>query len=199
MMNQAEIELFHNFDIHLSTRTLYVGSVNLDDNNEDVGINAHLVDRVIKNLHILDNDAPKGDKRINIMLNNVGGDMFHTLALFDAIKACSNPVHIAVVGQAMSAAAILVQAADKRFMTPNSRMMIHYGEFTFNGIAQDAYRWTEQNKENDKLMENIFLEKIQVKHPEYTVDDIRKLCAYDKFLSAKEALELGLIDEILGD
>ena len=91
-----------------------------------------MAERAIKALHILDSTAPTGDKPITVIMNNPGGDEYHGMAIYDAIKSCKNHVTIVVFGMAMSMGSIILQAADKRVMSANSRVMIHYGTWGIN-------------------------------------------------------------------
>lgn len=195
-INKESIDRFYDYDIHVESRTLYMGSVSDVDGSEN-GTDYAMTERIIKGLHILDNSAPEGDKPINIIMNNIGGDPVHGMAIYDAIKACKNHVTITVFGHAMSTGSIVLQAPDKRIMAPNARLMIHYGTLGFDGHAKDAYKIVEENKYIDDLMFKIFIERIKQVQPTYTLAKLKEKCSFDWYLSAAEALELGLIDEIL--
>lgn len=196
-LNKESIDRFYDYDIYPETRTIYMGSISHDDDNEESGTDYAMAERAIKGLHILDTTAPNGDKPITIIMNNLGGDPVHGMGIFDAIKACKNHVTIIVYGHAMSMGSVILQAADKRIMAPNARMMIHYGSMSVSGHAKTVYRSVEENKKMDKTMEEIYLEKIKKINPSFSQQQIKKLCDFDTYMSAQEALELGLIDEIL--
>jgi len=121
------------------------------------------------------------------------------MAIYDAIKACKNHVTIIVYGHAQSMGSIILQAPDKRVMAPNARLMLHYGSVGFSGHAKDGYKYMEENKYMDELMFNIFMEKIKAVHPAYSMSKLKEKTNFDWFMGAQEALELGLIDEILTD
>lgn len=196
-INKESIDRFYDYDIHLETRTLYMGSVGTDSEDSETGTDYAMAERVIKGLHILDTSAPAGDKPINIIMNNLGGDPVHGMAIYDAIRACKNHVTITVMGHAMSMGSIILQAPDKRIMAPHARLMIHYGGVSFSGHAKDGYNYAEENKYMDELMFKIFIEKVKVVHPTYTVKKLKENSNFDWYMSAEQALELGLIDEIL--
>lgn len=196
-VNKESIDRFYDYDIHIETRTLYIGSANADVEHGESGVDATMAERAIKGLHLLDSSAPTGDKPISIVMNNPGGDFYHGLAIFDAIKACKNHVTVVVYGHAMSMGAVILQAADKRVMSPNAKMMIHYGTGGFDGHAKTFQKWAEEYKTLDGWLEKTLLERIKEKQPNYTLAKVQKLCDHDTFLTAKEALDLGLIDEIL--
>jgi ATP-dependent Clp protease protease subunit len=196
-INKESIDRFYDYDIYPETRTVYMGSVSTNSDDGETGTDYAMAERTIKGLHILDSAAPKGDQPITIIMNNSGGDEYHGMAIFDAIKACKNHVTIIVMGHAMSMGSIILQAADKRIMTPNSRMMIHYGTWGITDHPKITYKWAEEGKKFDAWMENTYLEKIKKVNPTFSKKKIEEMCNFDTFLTAQEALELGLIDEIL--
>ena len=185
-------------DVDFERRLVYMGSFT-DDESLAAGIDHRLSERVIKALIALDLQAPEGDKPITILLNNCGGDVYHGLAIFDAIMSCRNNVTILVYGAAFSMAAIVLQAADHRVMAPNSRLMIHYGTDGAYDHPKIVRKWIEEGKKIDKITEDILLERIQQNHPDFTRHQLRRMLEFDSILSAKESVELGLADEILGE
>lgn len=197
-INRDDIDKLYDYDLHIPSRTLYMGSVESDMEHGESGVDAIMAERLIKGLHILDKAAPSGDQPISIIMNNPGGDEYDGFAIYDAIKTCKNHVTITVYGKAMSMGGIILQAADKRIMTVNSRFMMHYGTFSISANAQDVYKWVEDNKKVDKLMENIFLEKMREKKPRIDLKKLQEMLRADFIVDAKEAVELGLADEVLG-
>lgn len=194
-----DIDHFLDNDVYLPTRTLWMGSCG-DNDGEESGTDYLMAERMIKNLHILDNMAGS-NKPITIIMNNIGGDEYHGMAIFDAIKACQNHITIKIYGHAMSMGSIIIHAADEILMSKNSKMLLHYGTASVDSHshAKDTYAAVDDAKKFDKLMEDIYLDKIKVKHPKYTRVQLKKFMAYDKYLSADEALDLGLIDGIIGE
>lgn len=184
------------YDCDLGHRVLSLGSQRVSAGNES-GVDASLADRAVKGLFLLDTAAPDGDKPINILLNNPGGDVYHCLAIYDAIAACKNKTIITVFGMAMSAGSILMQAADYRRMTPHSTLMIHDGEGGGYGHPNQVDKWYKEGKRLDKIVHEIYLHRIREKNPEFTLKKLRKLLTFDTFLNPKQALQLGLIDEAL--
>jgi ATP-dependent protease ClpP protease subunit len=93
-------------------------------------------------------------------MNNPGGDWYHGMAIYDAIKYSSCECTIKVYGHAMSMGSIILQAADHRIMMPNSRFMIHYGYDGKAGHAKIVYKWADEGKRVNWEMENLYLEKM---------------------------------------
>lgn len=190
-----DIDRFFDYDIHVPTRTIYMGSAEHDlEAGAESGVDTAMAERIMKSLHILDRvpDAP-----ITILMNNIGGDFYHGMAIYDAIKACQNHVTIQVFGHAMSMGAVILQAADERIMSPNAKLMIHIGEIGFDGHAKNAYRWTEECKKNDVVVETILLEKMQDKHPTMSHQKIKKMLDFDTYITAQKAIQIGLADSVL--
>lgn len=192
---QDNIDKFHDYDIYLPTRTVYMGSGEMSIEHGESGCDGALAERVVKNLHILDtlNADP-----ITIIINNVGGDEYHMLAIYDAIKACRSHVKIVVMGHAMSAGSIILQAADERVMAPASRQMIHYGTWGIHAHAKTAQKWAKEGEKIDKWMESVYLERIHEKNPTFSLKKLQTMLDHDTFLTAEESVRLGLADKILG-
>jgi ATP-dependent protease ClpP protease subunit len=157
-----------------------------------------MAEMFIKNLHMLEvvNKEP-----ITIIMNNIGGDEFDGMAIYDAIRASECQVTIKVSGNAMSMGSIILQAADVRLMYPHAKFMIHYGTpvlVNSEGSAQNNYRWIEESKKFDKMMEDLFLSKIHKKIPDFKLSSLRKLLEFDTILGAEEALRYNFIDGIIG-
>jgi ATP-dependent protease ClpP protease subunit len=106
-IKRDDITHFIDEDIYLPTRTLYMGSTGDNDGLEN-GVNYSMAERMIKGLHILDSSAT--EQPITIIMNNLGGDFVHGMAIYDAIKICRNHITIKVFGHAMSMGAIILQA-----------------------------------------------------------------------------------------
>lgn len=188
-----DIEIFHQYDIHLPSRTIYIGSAS-DSGGEESGVDYVMAERVIKNLHILDstNNDP-----INLVMSCIGGDFIYGRAIYDAIRSCVSPVHGTVNGYAMSAGSFILQACDVRYMHEHSTMMLHYGQETLGGHAKDVQRWAKWGEKGSAWMEELYLSKIREENPDFTKAKLRHVMNFDFILQPKEALHLGLIDGIV--
>lgn len=193
------IEMFHGHGLHIPTRTIFMGS----ESSSDFGIEAGesgtdhaMAAKAIKNLHILEQIS---GEPITIIMDNLGGDVWHGRAIYDAIRACKSHVTILVRGQAMSMGAYILQAADHRVMSVGAKMMVHYGYVSVHGEALTVYKQIEAYKKEDREMERIFLRKIVQKQPHFTIQKLRRMLANDTFLDAAQAVALGLADEVEED
>ncbi len=196
-----DIDKFFDYDISIPTRTMYMGSIETELEGDESGTDSAMAERTIKCLHILEHDeaaAEQGEKPITIIMNNIGGDVFHGLAIYDAIKFCKNHVDIKVFGHAMSMGSIILQAADRRIMAPNSRMMIHYGTWDITSeskLVREA--WAAEGHKVDKWMEDLYLSKLREKNKSFRRDKLKTWLHRDQIFNAHEAVSLGLADEVL--
>lgn len=195
LKNKTEnISEFHEYGLHLPTRTLYIGSVGYDEEGEEAGIDYAMAEKVVKNLHVLDSIS---NEQITILINNIGGDIYHCFAIYDAVKKCRSKVKIVVIGQAMSSASIILQAADERIMTANSILMIHYGWLGASGHAKTTQKWAKEGQRIDLWMEKMYLKRIREKNPDFRIGRLKNMLDHDTILTAKESVEFGLADKIL--
>lgn len=195
-LNKGDAATFFDCGIYFPTRTLYIGSADSSDAEGESGTDFRMAERAVKGLHILD---ATGRQDITVIMNNIGGDQYHGMAIYDAISACRSPVTIIGTGPVMSMGAWIMQAADHRILMPHARMMIHYGTSGYVGHAKDMYKWAAENKRMDKLMEDCFLDRITNKHPTYSRAKLQGLLNFDTILSADEAVALGLADNIYNE
>tara|TARA_R100000951_G_scaffold115767_1_gene124988 strand:+ start:689 stop:1384 length:696 start_codon:yes stop_codon:yes gene_type:complete len=216
-----DIEQFMDNEFYRPTRTIYMGSQTYVEGCE-TGVDHLMAERMVKTLHILDNEDPTGESPITIIMNNVGGDWYHGMAIYDAIKSCVNNVTIKVYGHAMSMGSIILQAADHRMMSPNSRIMLHYGYSGGNMHTKNTRKWSNEDVKLEAFMEDTFLEKIkdnkmtlraynkligkEHKTPKGGAgnklikidrDRLERMLEFDSLVDPKDALKLGLIDEII--
>lgn len=189
-INRDDVDKLYDYGIYIPTKTI----VTFGESDSEVAAN------LVKGLIVL--DSINVDKQITIHLNNVGGDEYHGNAIFDHIRACKSRVVIVATGHAMSMGSIMLQAADERIMTPNAKQMIHYGTPVLadpDGHAKTQYKWTEECKKLSAWMEDLYLEKIRQKHPDFKKKKLVEMLNFDTILSARESVDLGLADKILGE
>lgn len=191
-----DITKFFEYGLYIPNRHLYLGSIGFDGEGES-GTDFAMAEYAIKGLHVLDSLAPDGSKPITIIMNNIGGDEYHCLAIYDAIMACRNHVTMIGTGYVMSAGSIIFQAADERVLTPNARMMIHYGTWGYHDHPKITYAWAEEGKKMDQAMRNIYLERIREKHPDFLEEELDAKLNFDTILNPYEAVDLGLADRVV--
>ena len=138
----------------------------------------------------------EGDKDISMYINSPGGSVTAGMAIYDCMQFIKPDVQTIVMGQACSMGSLLAQAgaAGKRFMLPNARHMIHQPSGGARGMQSDI---EISYKEITYLKKR--LTEIYVHHNTKgkTYEDFERDMDRDKFMSAQEALDYGLIDEIV--
>lgn len=174
-MTKENIDRWFELDLDVDTRTIYLGSISVDTEGQESGVDCIMAERLIKSIHVLRN---KGDSPINIIMNNPGGNWFHGLAIYDCIKLCKNStINIKVFGHAMSMGSIILQAGDNRILAPHSRFMLHYGETGHINHLKNVQKWVDFEKKEDYILENIYLDKMMEK------DELEGIGYLDKVLS----------------
>lgn len=164
-------------------RIIYLGTPISDD----------VANAVIAQLLCLQSMNP--DQDISIYINSPGGSFTALTAIYDTIQFIKPDVQTVCIGQAASAAAVLLTAGapGKRLALPNSRILIHqpYTEGTF-GQTSDI-----EIQANEILRMRSLLEKMIADHSGKSMEEVSRDIERDKILTATEAVEYGLIDSVL--
>jgi len=153
----------------------------------------HLVaNSVVAQLLFLEGEDP--DKRIDIYINSPGGDVYSGLAIYDTMQFVKPQVSTICVGLAASMGAILLAggAAGKRFMLSHARAMIHQ---PLGGVQGQAVDIDIEAKNIIKARQ--MLNEILAKHTKQSLEKISEDTDRNYYLSAGEAMEYGIIDEVL--
>jgi ATP-dependent Clp protease protease subunit len=149
---------------------------------------------VVAQLLFLESENP--DKEISLFINSPGGVVTAGMSIYDTMQFIRPSVATYVMGQACSMGSLLAQAgaAGKRYMLPNARHMIHQPSGGARGQATDI-----QIQAEEILKMKRYLTEIYVKHNSKgkTYEQFAADMERDKFMSAQEALEYGLIDKII--
>ncbi len=155
-------------------------------------INDDVANTIIAQLLFLESEDP--DKDINLYINSPGGVVTSGMAIYDTIQFMKAPVSTICVGQAASMGALLLTAGakGKRYALPNAQIMIHQPSGGAQGQATDI---EIHAKEILKTRER--LNKILSFHTGQPLEKIEDDVERDHFLTAQEAKEYGLIDDIL--
>lgn len=196
-VNRDDVDKFHDYSLYIPKRLIYVGSEHYDQDGDESGVDGLMAERLVKNITLLEsiNSDP-----ITIVMNNLGGDWYHGMAIFDAIKGAKSHITMTIYGYAMSMGSVILQAADERIIAPSARLMIHYGTNGMNVTHSKIFeKWAEENKKINEEMEQIYLDKIMNKIPDFKVKRLKEMLNFDTILTAEEAVKLGLADKILGE
>lgn len=175
------------YDIYsrlLRDRIVFVGG-QIDDEMANV---------VVAQLLFLSNEDPKAD--VNLYLNSPGGSISAGLAIYDTMGFVRCNVSTFCVGMAASMGALLMAAGtqEKRFILPNSRVLIH--QPLIRGVLTGpATELDIEAREIIRLRKRLY--GILAKHTGQSVKDIERDCDRNKWLNAEEAVEYGCADKIL--
>lgn len=155
-------------------------------------VDDHAANLVVAQLLFLESENP--DKDIHLYINSPGGVVDAGLAIYDTVQFVKPNVSTVCVGQAASMAALILAggAKGKRYSLPHARIMIHQPLGGFQGQASD---FDIHAKEILRVRER--LNKIMVRHTGQSMKKIQQDTDRDYFMEAGEAVEFGLIDEVI--
>ncbi len=173
------------YDIYsrlLKDRIIFLGTAVTDE----------VANLIVAQLLFLQSDDPEKD--ISLYINTPGGSITAGLAIYDTMQFLKCDISAYCIGQAASMGAVLLAAATKgkRYALPNARVMIHQPWGGTQGTASDI---SIQAKEILNLREK--LNKIISECTGKSIETVEKDCDRDYFMSAYEAKEYGLVDEVI--
>ncbi len=155
-------------------------------------INYNSATRVIMQMLHLQNQ--KKDTDINLYINSPGGSVDDTLAIYDTMNFLKCPIATYCIGRAMSGGAVILAsgAEGKRFILPHAKVMIHqpYGGVT--GQASDVKIQAEEILRSKRAINEILS-----RHTGKPVEQVEEDSERDRYFSAQEAKEYGLVDEVI--
>jgi ATP-dependent Clp protease protease subunit len=173
------------FDIYsrlLKERIVFLGTP-IDDNVGNL---------IMAQLLHLESEEP--DKDINLYINSPGGDITALFAIYDTMQYVKCDVSTTVMGQAASAAAVLLLAGakGKRFALPHSRVLLHQPHGGAQGQAVDIEIQAKEITRYRKLLEELIAE-----HTGQPLERVAKDTDRDYILTADEAVAYGVVDEVI--
>jgi ATP-dependent Clp protease protease subunit len=173
------------FDIYsrlLNERIIFLGTP-IDD---------QIANLIVAQLLHLESDDP--DKDISIYINSPGGIVYSGMAIYDAMQYVKPDIATTCVGMAMSMGSIILAGGKegKRSALPNSKVMIHQGSAGFQGTPADIEIQAREVLDLKRRMEGILS-----KHTGQPEEKIHKDMDRDYYMTAHEALEYGIIDNVI--
>ncbi len=175
-LNVAQMDVFSRL---MMDRIIFIGS-DIDSNLANI-VNAQLL--------FLDS---QNNNEITIYINSPGGSVYDGLAIYDTIHMIKSPIKTVCIGLAASMASILLAAGSKRYALPHSRIMIHQPLGGVKGQASDiVITANEITKIKDELNQILATKTGQ------SLDKIYKDTDRDFYMTANEAKEYGIIDDII--
>jgi ATP-dependent Clp protease protease subunit len=173
------------YDIYsrlLAERIIFIGTP-IDD---------QIANLVVAQLLHLESDDPEKD--ISVYINSPGGDVYSGLAVYDTMQFIKPQVQTICFGIAMSMGSLLLTggAKGKRLALPNSRVLIHQPSAGFEGQSTDI-----EIQAREILVMRERIEEIYAQHTEQSRERIHEDLERDRFFKADEAVEYGLIDQVI--
>ena len=173
------------YDIYsrlLKDRIIFLGSQ----------VNDEVANSIVAQMLFLQSDDPAAD--IQLYINSPGGSVSAGLGIYDTMQFVSCDVATYCIGQAASMGAVLLAAgaAGKRFALPNARVMIHQPLAGMQGTAEDIMIHAKEFKKIKHRLNEILL-----KHTGQPLDKIEEDTDRDRFMTAHEAAEYKLIDQVI--
>lgn len=173
------------FDIYsrlLKERIIFLG----------LAIDDHVANLVMAQMLHLEAEDPEKD--IQLYINSPGGAVTSALAIYDTMQFIRCPVSTICIGQAASAAAVLLLAGEKgkRFALPNSRVLLHQPSGGVSGTSTDVEIHAKEMVRMRKLLNEIIS-----KHTGQPLERVEKDTERDFILTADEAKEYGIVDEVI--
>jgi ATP-dependent Clp protease protease subunit len=157
-------------------------------------IDEHVANLIMAQLLHLESEDP--DKDISLYINSPGGEITGLFAIYDTMKFIKPMVQTICIGQAASAAAVILAAGEpgKRFILPHARVLIHQPHGGAQGQAVDIQI---QAKEITRMRET--LDEILAHHSGQTVEKVAADTDRDFIMGANEAKEYGIVDEVISN
>lgn len=151
-------------------------------------------DRIVACLLFLESEDP--DKPVHLYINSPGGSVTAGLAIYDVMNYIKPPVHTYVMGLAASMGSFIQSAGEPghRYILPQARTMIHQPSWGVSGQASDISIVADEINKTKERMTRLYMEHSTNKSLSY--DDWVKMLDRDKWMSAEETLEIGLVDQI---
>lgn len=152
----------------------------------------YMANVVVAQLLFLESENP--DKDVHLYINSPGGSVSAGMAIYDTMQFIKNDVSTMCIGQAASMGAVLLAggAPDKRYCLPHSRVMIHQPLGGFQGQASDI-----DIHAREILLVRERLNNILAHHTGQPIEQIQQDTDRDRFMSAEQARDYGLIDAVL--
>jgi ATP-dependent Clp protease protease subunit len=185
MVVESDGRFERSFDIFsrlLRERIVFLGS-EVEDQSANL---------IVAQLLFLEAEDPDTD--IRLYVNSPGGSAYSGFAIYDAMQFVKPDVQTYAVGMAMSAGALILAggAAGKRFVLPNSKVMIHQGSGGFRGTPADI-----QIAAKEILSLTRRYAEIIAKHAHRDVEEVMRDIDRDRFLGPEDAIAYGLADRVL--
>lgn len=204
-MDKEIIHDFYSYNAHLNSREMFLNNTH-SESDQNPGVEYKMANTFIKGLRTLD---LKSADNITIHMHSVGGEWCDGMAIFDAITMSRCYITMIGYGQIESMSSIIFQAADTRYITPNTHFMAHFGSTEVGGHYLNVQNYVKYEKHICDVMLDIyarrcanglyFIEKYGKNPPISKIKNFlnTKLKSGDWYITAEEAVYYGFADEII--
>jgi ATP-dependent Clp protease protease subunit len=157
-------------------------------------INDEVANDIVAQLLILDREDP--EKEISLYINCPGGEIYPGLAIYDTMQLIRAPISTIAVGWTASLGTVLLAAGTKgkRYALPHATIHMHPAGGAARGYAPDV-----RIQLNELLRVEDLIKELLAKHTGQSLERLTKDFDRDYFMNAREAVEYGIVDEVLGD
>lgn len=140
--------------------------------------------------------SASGDEPILMLVNSCGGRTSSMFAIHDAIGLIPNEVYVVVMGHALSSAAdlVIMQPKGRRFMTPNSTMLIHGVRTGVNGTLNDIENHIERGRSVEHRIEEAILHNTKL-----TRKKMKRLAKAEQFICSEDAEKWAMVDAVIAN
>lgn len=202
--NQSHLLLqaVHDYGINLESREIFLHS-SMDYSDEDNGVDHRAAVSFEKNIRLLNSIS---DKPILVHMHIIGGNWYDGMGIFDSIRLSKSRVSVIGYGHVGSMSSVILQAADKRVLCPNSEFMIHYGSLGIESNSVSVKSAVDWNEKCNEMMLDIYTEscggseKFKKSSPKKIREflDRKMRDSQEWYMTAEEAVLFGFADGILG-
>jgi len=189
MAIQTELTDLFEYGIDLKNRRIYFGHMSAEPESA-TDFTQTSIEFAIRALHRMVSES--ATKPIELHLNSCGGNPYDALRLHDEILSCPAQVKFYGSGSIMSAATWVMCACDERYVSVNSTIMVHDGSEGYEGKHTDVQINAIESKRLQDLLYDIYVANSRM--PKEFWQDV---CTRDLYLTANEAIQLGLADKIV--
>jgi len=193
---KEDIDRWFEYNYLSPERLIYVGSHTAESlhTSEESGTDCQMAEYFAKAMVHLNRIS---NKPIIIHMNNLGGDWYHGMAMYDIIRMSKAHVYGIAWGYAMSMGSIILQACDSRIIAPNCTLMIHDGYDNLSGTPKTVEAWAKHSQQLRKRMYEIYFQRMKAAKPRITMKKVEEMCVNDKIFNAAEAESHGLADWVM--
>ncbi|MEM4360402.1 MAG: ATP-dependent Clp protease proteolytic subunit [Candidatus Bilamarchaeaceae archaeon] len=185
----SEYELLFNYGIDMQARAIYFGGEYGDPSEETHTVSQTTIEMMVRAIHKM---AAANKKPINIYMQSYGGDPYAMLYLVDTILSTPCQFRFFGGGIIASAATWIMAVCDERYLYGSTRLLFHNGTTVHAGTQTDA----EIKLEEESRLQR-FLEKIYAQNSKMPVAFWHEICKRDVYMTAEEAVQLGIADAII--